>query len=437
MPESGFLMNAQKNQPGGVPTLDTNGLLQASQLPNIPLELVEAEALGSVASHESKTNPHAQYAIITHSHTADSIGAIALSLKGAANGVASLVGGVVPVSQLPAPIITSVNGKTGAVLLTANEVNAIAISEKGVANGVASLSSSGTIPEAQLPPIAITDTFVVNTQAAMLALTAQVGDVAVRTDLLKTFILKTSPSSAVNSWQELPTPVDTILSVNNKTGVVVLNAQDVGAEPSGAIANHSTSAEVHSISSVSGLASALESKLAQSVINLGTGRRHTRTSSLPLVPTIGDSWDELDPNGGFLQSWFWSGTYWLSRQIYEFNWAGDTDSYTSAINILPTFNIFLLQQTISTYSSNNHTTSTYWSINLSRTNTYNSATNIYSINTNSDLGSQWNSRTNIINLHIDVIALVARFFRYYFIPTGSPKTMNIIINLKYRIARRS
>jgi hypothetical protein len=69
--------------------------------------------------------------------------------------------------------------------------------QKGFANGVATLGSDAKIPSAQLPAIAITDTFPVASQAAMLSLTAEVGDVAVRTDLNKTFILRTAGASTL------------------------------------------------------------------------------------------------------------------------------------------------------------------------------------------------------------------------------------------------
>jgi hypothetical protein len=46
------------------------------------------------------------------------------------------------------------------------------------------------LQNSDLPAIAITDTFVVSSQTALLALTAERGDVAVRTDLNKSFILK-------------------------------------------------------------------------------------------------------------------------------------------------------------------------------------------------------------------------------------------------------
>ena len=100
--------------------------------------------------------------------------------------------------------------------------------EKGKPNGYAGLDKDGKIPTEQLPPITITETYVVNTQAAMLALSAQVGDVAIRTDLSKSFILQNEPASTLANWQELLTPTDAVQSVAGKTGVVTLTKSDVG-----------------------------------------------------------------------------------------------------------------------------------------------------------------------------------------------------------------
>lgn len=101
--------------------------------------------------------------------------------------------------------------------------------QKGFANGVATLGSDAKIPTSQLPALAITDTFVVASQAAMLALTAEVGDVAVRTDLNRSFILKTAGASTLANWQELLTRSDAVTSVNGQTGVVSLTASGLGA----------------------------------------------------------------------------------------------------------------------------------------------------------------------------------------------------------------
>ena len=101
----------------------------------------------------------------------------------------------------------------------------------GTSSGnVVVVGSDGKISSDIIPSIAITDTFVVDSESAMLELSAQVGDVAVRTDLGKTYILKSSPATSLNNWQVILTPASPVTSVNSKTGNVVLTASDVGAE---------------------------------------------------------------------------------------------------------------------------------------------------------------------------------------------------------------
>jgi len=64
----------------------------------------------------------------------------------------------------------------------------------------------GKINASQLPAIAITDTFVVEDEDEMLELEAETGDIAVRTDVDKTFILKGTDPTLLGDWQELLTP---------------------------------------------------------------------------------------------------------------------------------------------------------------------------------------------------------------------------------------
>lgn len=87
---------------------------------------------------------------------------------------------------------------------------------------------AGLLDAGRLPAIAITDTFVVSTQAAMLALIAEVGDICVRTDLNKSFILRAAPASTLANWQELLNPTSPVQSVAGKTGAVTLTKADVG-----------------------------------------------------------------------------------------------------------------------------------------------------------------------------------------------------------------
>jgi len=121
--------------------------------------------------------------------------------------------GVVSVS---APITNSGTSGSAALALTTN-----------VANGVPLLTVDGLIDSSQLPAIAISDTSVVGSQAAMLALTAQVGDIAVRTDTNQSYILKTAGASTLANWQVLLTPPDTVTSVASKTGNVTLANTDI------------------------------------------------------------------------------------------------------------------------------------------------------------------------------------------------------------------
>jgi len=91
----------------------------------------------------------------------------------------------------------------------------------------ASNITSGTLPSSVLPPVALTEVHVVASEAAQLALVAQEGDVAVRTDLSRTYMHNGGTAGTMADWTELQTPTDTVLSVNGQTGTVVLTTNNV------------------------------------------------------------------------------------------------------------------------------------------------------------------------------------------------------------------
>lgn len=109
--------------------------------------------------------------------------------------------------------------------------SAAGLNTGSAAGNVVVVGNDGKISADLMPDLAITDTFVVENEAAMLALTAQRGDVAIRSDISKTFILKTTPATTLSNWQELKMPASPVQSVNGKTGNVQLTASNVGAEP--------------------------------------------------------------------------------------------------------------------------------------------------------------------------------------------------------------
>jgi len=116
-------------------------------------------------------------------------------------------------------------------------VGHIALSQKGAANGVATLDVDSKIPTAQLPALAITDTFAAANETEQLALTIQKGDVCVRSDENKSYINSTGNNTSMSDWQELLTPTDTVLSVAGKVGAVTLVYTDITNFQTGVSAN--------------------------------------------------------------------------------------------------------------------------------------------------------------------------------------------------------
>ncbi len=125
------------------------------------------------------------------------------------------------------------SGAMGRTLLGAADANA-AKGSLGLAavatSGSASDITTGTLPTSVLPPLAINETFTAANQAAMLALTAQRGDVAIRTDQnSKMYILASDSPGTLADWKPIIASSD-VVSVAGRTGVIVLTKSDVGLD---------------------------------------------------------------------------------------------------------------------------------------------------------------------------------------------------------------
>jgi hypothetical protein len=92
---------------------------------------------------------------------------------------------------------------------------------------IASLTG-GLVPTSQLPSLSFTTVQTAATQAAMLALTAQEGDVVVRTDTNQTYMRNAGTSGTMTDFTLLNTPADAVTSVNGQVGIIVLGKGDVG-----------------------------------------------------------------------------------------------------------------------------------------------------------------------------------------------------------------
>ena len=89
------------------------------------------------------------------------------------------------------------------------------------------LDSNGKLSSSVLPSLAVTDVFTAASQAAMLALSAQKGDICVRTDNNEVYILTADGASTLSNWTQINVPSGGVTSVNTKTGVVTLGTDDI------------------------------------------------------------------------------------------------------------------------------------------------------------------------------------------------------------------
>ena len=165
---------------------------------------------------------------------------------------------------IPSAPVTTVFGRAGAVVATSGDYNTDQVTEgttnlyytnsradaritlqKGAALGLATLDAGGKIPLSQLPATAIVETFTAASEVAMLALSAQQGDVCVRTDISTTFILTATPASTIGNWQQLLSPLDGVTSVGlSAPGIFTVSGSPITASGTLSFAWNSTSAFV-------------------------------------------------------------------------------------------------------------------------------------------------------------------------------------------------
>lgn len=191
---------------------DISNATTATKLATARTLALGGDATGS-ASFDGSANATITASLAASGVTAGTYTKITVDAKGRATA-----GNVLTAADIPTLTISKIsNAGTAATKNT------------GVAAGdVPVLDSNGKLDNSILPALAISNTFPVANETAMLALTAEVGDIAVRTDQNKTYILKTAGPSTLANWQELLTPTSAVTSVSGKTGAVSLTSADVG-----------------------------------------------------------------------------------------------------------------------------------------------------------------------------------------------------------------
>lgn len=160
--------------------------------------------------------------------------------------------------------VDSVNSKTGSVVLIAGDVNAISTTEKGQPSGVATLDVSGIVEASQLPNLATARKVTVVDEAARLALSVYSDlTIAYQSDDASAWALNADADpSVVGNWSPLGSASATgVESVNTLTGNVVLDTDDVSegtlnkyypSADSTKLAGIEVSAQVNTVDSVNG-----------------------------------------------------------------------------------------------------------------------------------------------------------------------------------------
>ena len=243
---------------GYVPALDANGKIPSSALPSGTVTTVEttgtgnAVTTGSISGNKLTLTKGATFAGLTDNTFNGTQAVIGATKSTIIDGGSVRVANTTSSNLVPSTeythgsIIIAPTESTAYTLTIPNKTDTIAVlgdittSINNLNLGTASTKNTGTsagnvpvldkdgkLDSSIIPATAITDTFVVGSEEAMLALDAQVGDVAVRTDLSKSFILQKTPASVLANWVELLSPADSVVSVNGKTGAVVLTTDDI------------------------------------------------------------------------------------------------------------------------------------------------------------------------------------------------------------------
>lgn len=136
---------------------------------------------------------------------------------------------------------SNVTQHQSAIAIAASQVTSGTLADARVAatnvtQHQASLSINYTQLTGTPPPLLITTPNVVASQAAQLALTAQVGDIAIRSDQNLNYVHNGGTAGTMADWSQLLTPTDAVLSVFGRTGVVVAATNDytfaqIGSKP--------------------------------------------------------------------------------------------------------------------------------------------------------------------------------------------------------------
>lgn len=161
------------------------------------------------------------------------------------------------------------------------------------------LNAEGKLDNTVIPSLAITDTYVANSEEDMLNLEgAEKGDICIRTDENKTYILDDEPKkyrtlamnrTDIGDWVEIQTPTSDVTSVNGQKGNVTLSAEDVGTYTKEEIEEKISESSGSSINVVQETGYSNEDVMSQSAVTLQLEKKLKNNETTSTRLSVGDN----------------------------------------------------------------------------------------------------------------------------------------------------
>jgi hypothetical protein len=174
------------------------------------------------------------------------------------------------------------------------------------------------------------------------------------------------------------------------------------------------------------------------IITVG-GKKHTRSSTTPTTPTIGDTWEELNGSGNIIGRWFWNGTYWLSEQLFtsgSFVTAAASANGINWANGMPKngSNIWVEAFQATAHSSSAHNGTDFWTFQLLR----HTGANAFDV-TGATITTQTLLANTVTTYRADVNQVLANsdinFWRATYTPSGTTITVRLDFEVMTRVIR--
>ena len=201
--------------------------LYANELAGAPDYAAQAAASATAAAASAQAAVSAESVVNNLANSASaSATEAAASAADAGNAAAAAVGQCLRVPEGESVDVLPVQAGRLDTFLTFDSAGNTSLLPK---DDVAILDSEGKIPVSMIPAVAISEIFVVNSQAAMLALDVQVGDIAKRTDIGLSFALAAEPASTLSNWIQLND--DVLAQLGLSTGATEVGAVDDSSNP--------------------------------------------------------------------------------------------------------------------------------------------------------------------------------------------------------------